>query len=255
MKRLLIFLYGLIAYGGFVFVFLYAMGFLADLFVPKSINDGSEGPVWLAAAVNVGLMSLFAIQHSIMARPGFKALLTRLVPRSMERSTFVVATCLVLGLLFWLWRPMTAVIWQAPDPVTEFALLALSGAGWLMVLYSSFLIDHFDLFGLRQVILHLRRRPYTHRPFAVRSLYRLVRHPLMLGFLIAFWATPLMTAGHLLFAAVVTAYILVALQLEERDLVAHLGEDYIAYRRRTPMLFPRLIRRRRPGVGLVSDMA
>ncbi|MCA9310166.1 MAG: hypothetical protein KDA21_03115 [Phycisphaerales bacterium] len=253
MSRILIALYGGLAYLGFLVTFLYAIGFIMSLGVPKAVNDGPEGPVWLALLVNLGLMSLFAVQHSIMARPWFKQRWTRIVPKAMERATFVVATCIVLGLLYWLWRPIPMVIWRAGDPVTEFTLIAISVVGWLMVLYSSFLIDHFDLFGLRQVLLHLRRRPYIHRPFAVRSLYRLVRHPLMLGFLIAFWSTPLMTGGHLLFAAVVTAYIVVALQFEERDLVRHLGEDYVAYKRRTPMLLPRLIRRSTPAIPITES--
>ncbi len=245
MTRIATLIYGLIAYTAFLGTFLYAIGFLFDIGVPKGVNDGTPGPVWLALLINVSLLGLFGLQHSIMARPWFKARWTRIVPKAMERSTFVLATCLVMALMFWFWRPINFTLWSAGDPVTEFTLLALSAVGWLIVLYSSFLIDHFDLFGVRQVVLNLKNQPYTYRPFVVRSLYRVVRHPLMLGFLIAFWATPEMTGARLLFAGITTAYILVALQFEERDLVRFLGDDYRAYRRRTPMLIPGL---RRPTV-------
>lgn len=245
MTRIATLIYGLIAYTAFLGTFLYAIGFLFDIGVPKGVNDGTPGPVWLALLIDVSLLGLFGLQHSIMARPWFKARWTRIVPKAMERSTFVLATCLVMALMFWFWRPINFTLWSAGDPVTEFTLLALSAVGWLIVLYSSFLIDHFDLFGVRQVVLNLKNQPYTYRPFVVRSLYRVVRHPLMLGFLIAFWATPEMTGARLLFAGITTAYILVALQFEERDLVRFLGDDYRAYRRRTPMLIPGL---RRPTV-------
>ncbi len=239
MKRTLILLYGIIVYILFLATFLYAIGFVDDLLVPKTIDSGVEGPVGTAILVNVLLLGLFGLQHSIMARPAFKRRWTRIVPPAAERATFVLATCLLLGLIFWQWRPISSVvIWDAHQPVLRAALFGLSIAGWLIVLYATFLIDHFDLFGLRQVILHFRGIKYTHKPFAERSLYRVVRHPLMVGFLIAFWSAPTMTAGGLLFAAVVTAWVLIALQLEERDLVGHLGEAYVQYQQRTPMLMP-----------------
>ena len=240
MTRWAILIYGILAYIAFLATFLYAIGFLEGVVVPKDINTGKQGPLGWAILINVALLGLFAVQHSIMARPAFKAWWTKIVHPAIERSTFVLATCVCLALLFWLWRPMTGVIWETDQPVLRTMLIALSLAGWGIVLYSSFLIDHFDLFGLRQVVLHFRGREYAHGPFMERSLYKLVRHPLMTGFIIAFWATPLMTAGHLLFAAVTTAYIiLLGIRLEERNLVSILGEDYLRYRRRTPMLIPR----------------
>jgi protein-S-isoprenylcysteine O-methyltransferase Ste14 len=238
MQRTLILLYGLIAYACFLVTFLYAIGFVGNLLVPKSIDSGAEGPIGLAILVNVALLGLFGVQHSIMARPEFKARWTKIIPKAAERSTFVLLTCIILGLTYWQWRPITSVVWDVEAPALRTALIGLSWLGWLIVLYATFLIDHFDLFGVRQVILHYRGILYTHRPFAERSLYRLVRHPLMLGFLVAFWATPTMTMGHLLFAGVVTAYVLVALQLEERDLVRQLGDDYVRYQQRTSMILP-----------------
>jgi protein-S-isoprenylcysteine O-methyltransferase Ste14 len=238
MSRVLVFAYGLVAYGAFFAAILYSIGFLSGYVVPKGIDSGPEGPIGPAVAINVLLLGLFAVQHTIMARPRFKAWLGRLIPKAAERSTFVLAASLLLGLAMWQWRPLPGVIWHVEQPVFRALLLGLSMFGWGLVFYASFLIDHFDLFGLRQVFLHLRSRPYRHPPFMVRSVYRVVRHPLMLGFLIAFWATPTMTQGHLLFAVVLTAYILIGIRFEERDLVRHLGEDYQRYRRQTPMLLP-----------------
>jgi protein-S-isoprenylcysteine O-methyltransferase Ste14 len=188
--------------------------------------------------INTLLLGLFGVQHSIMARPGFKAWWTRFVPNPIERSTYVLFTCVVMGLLFWHWRPMTTVLWQIDNPPARYLLMGLFFAGWALVLYTSFLIDHFELFGVGQVLLHLRGKEQANPQFVTPPLYRLVRHPLMLGFLIAFWFTPKMTYGHLLFAIVITAYVLVAIQLEERDLGALLGEDYRRYRQRTPMILP-----------------
>jgi len=238
MLRFAAFLYGTIAYVIFFVTFLYAIGFVDTLVVPKAIDDGASVSVGTALAIDVALLGLFGLQHSIMARLGFKRWWTRIVPRPIERSTFVLLASLLLLLLFWQWRPITTGIWRVESPVARAALTGISLGGWALVLYATFVIDHFDLFGLRQVYLYLRERPYTHPPFVVRSVYRLVRHPLMLGFLIAFWLTPDMTGGHLLFAAVTTAYILVAIQIEERDLMAILGNDYRAYRLRTPMILP-----------------
>jgi protein-S-isoprenylcysteine O-methyltransferase Ste14 len=246
MGRALAFLYGLVTYGLFLLTFLYAIGFVTNLAVPKSIDTGVEGPIGQAILINVLLLGLFGLQHSVMARPAFKTWWTRIVPKPIERSTFVLATCVVLGLMYWQWRPITVVVWQVDHSAARAVLAGIGALGWVIVLYSTMLIDHFDLFGMRQVMLYLRNRPYTHHPFMERSLYRLIRHPLMLGFLIAFWSTPIMTGGRLLFAIVTTLYVLFAIQIEERDLVRLLGEDYRLYRQRTPMILP-WIKGRRQG--------
>lgn len=191
-----------------------------------------------AVLVNVLLLGLFGLQHSTMARPWFKKRWTKIVPTPIERSTYVLLTSLILGLLYWQWRPMTSVVWHVDHDVGRFLLKGLSFSGFALVLYSTILIDHFDLFGIRQVLLHLQRKEYTHPQFVTPWLYCVIRNPLMLGFIIAFWATPDMTTGHVLFAAVTTAYILVGIQLEERDLSNILGEDYRRFRAQTPMLLP-----------------
>ena len=238
MKRAIIFLYGLLAYAYFFIVFLYLIGFVSDVVVPKTVDSGQPGPWWLAIAVNLGLIALFGIQHSVMARQGFKRWWTRVVPEEAERSTFVVAGSSMLVLMFVFWRPMPEVVWHM-EGAAGFVMIGLSALGWLMVLASTFIIDHFDLFGVRQVWLQFRNREYTHLPFATRYLYRFVRHPLYLGFLMAFWFTPVMTAGHLLLAAGFTAYILIAVRLEEKDLVTFHGRAYLAYQDQVPMLVPR----------------
>ena len=238
MAQLLTLLYGFVAYAVFLVAFLYAIGFVGNVVVPKSIDSGATFPLIETLVTNVVLLSLFAIQHSVMARPAFKRWWTTIVPKQIERSTYVLLASLILLLLFWQWRPIPAVVWDAGPTPLGTALLALSGAGWLIVLLSTFMINHFDLFGLRQVALYFQRRPYTPLAFVTRGLYKVVRHPLMLGFLIAFWATPVMTQGHLLFAVVTTAYILVALQLEEHDLLEADRATYEKYRRDTPMLIP-----------------
>lgn len=243
MSRLIILLYGVIVYALFLATFLYAFGFVVGQFVPRGINDGPVGPFWPSLAVNVGLLALFAVQHAVMARPAFKRWITRFIPAPAERSTFVLAASAALALLFWQWRPMTDVIWHLEPTFPRAAVYGLFVLGLLIVLYGSFLIDHFDLFGLRQVVLHAKKRDYSQKPFVLRSLYKFVRHPLMVGFLIAFWAAPTMTVGHLLFAIMTTGYILIGIRMEERDLVRQHGERYIEYRRTTPALLPRLGRK------------
>jgi len=239
-RRLAFFLYGLVAYAVFFATFLYLIGFVGDLLVPKSINDGPATPLPRAILIDVLLIALFGVQHSVMARPWFKTRWTRLVPKPIERSTFVLVASLMLVLLVWQWRPIPGAVWEAQAQALRAILWGLFFAGWAIVLYASFLIDHFDLFGLRQVFLYLREREYTHPRLIVRSLYRWIRHPLMLGFLIALWATPLMTEGHLLFALGMTGYIFVGIAFEERDIARALGPEYEAYRSRTPMLAPGL---------------
>ena len=239
-KRIPLFTYGVIAYAIFFVTFLYAAGFVGNIGVPKSLDSGPQGSFGYALLINSILLAVFALQHSIMARPAFKKLWTRVVPEPIERSTYVLFASLALILLFTFWQPMGVTIWNVENPAGRAALYGLSAAGWLTVLVATALINHFDLFGLRQVYLYLRGREYTRLPFKTPLLYKHVRHPLYLGFLFAFWATPTMTVAHLFFAFMTTAYILVAIQLEERDLVAHLGRDYAEYRKRVPMLIPRL---------------
>lgn len=238
MSRWMILLYGAVAYVIFLASFLYAVGFVGGFVVPKTIDSRPESGTMTAILIDLALLSLFAVQHSLMARPFFKRWWTRIIPPAAERSTYVLASSLLLFLLFWQWRSLPGVVWNVTQPALAAMLWALFGLGWLVVLVSTFLINHFDLFGLRQVYLYFTGQPYTPIPFTSPWLYRLVRHPIMVGFLIAFWATPMMTQGHLLFAAVVTAYVLVALQLEERDLLAYHGETYSAYQRQVRMLLP-----------------
>jgi protein-S-isoprenylcysteine O-methyltransferase Ste14 len=241
MCRVIALLYGVVAYLAFLVTVLYAIGFVGSLVVPKAIDDGAVVPVVLALVINVLLMSLFAIQHSVMARPQFKQWWTRFVPKSIERATYVLLASLVLLLLFWQWRPIPMVVWQIDQPQVAAAVTALSFVGWLIVFGSTFLINHFELFGLHQVANNLTGRPMPTPRFRTPLLYGFVRHPLYLGFIIAFWAAPTMTFGHLLFAAVTTAYILVAIQLEERDLVDVFGDDYRRYKTRVSMLVPRVV--------------
>jgi methanethiol S-methyltransferase len=238
MDRIIVVLYGLISYLIFFLTFLYSIGFVGNILVPKSIDSGAPGSVTNALLINLILLSIFAVQHSVMARPAFKRWWTKIVPVAAERSTYVLLSSLILIILFWQWRPINDMVWEVENTFAQYSLWALFWLGWLIVLTSTFLINHFDLFGLRQVYLHLKQQQYTHDTFKTPFLYKFVRHPIMLGFIIAFWATPHMTLGHLLFAIVTTVYVLVALHLEERDLVEYHGIAYKEYQERVSMIIP-----------------
>ena len=238
MGRFIAFLYGVVAYLVFAVTIVYSIGFVTGIGVPKTIDSGPAGEPMQAIIINLLLMSLFAIQHSVMARPQFKKWWTRFVPVAVERSTFVLFSSLALMLLFWQWRPIPAVVWQVTNPQVAASLVALSLLGWVLVFISTFLINHFELFGLHQVANNLAGKPMPEMRFKAPLLYKVVRHPIYLGFIIFFWATPVMTAGHLLFAAVTTAYIFVGIALEEHDLLAVFGDEYRRYRQRVSMIVP-----------------
>jgi methanethiol S-methyltransferase len=238
MGRLIAFVYGLLSYVAFFATILYAIGFVSGLIVPKTIDTGTVAPLAETLIVDLLLMSVFALQHSVMARKQFKQWWTQFVPKSVERSTFVLFSSLALILLFWQWRPIPTVVWQLGDPSIAAAVTGLSFVGWLIVFTSTFLINHFELFGLHQVANNLAGRQMPAPRFRTPLYYKFVRHPIYLGFIIAFWAAPTMTAGHLLFAAVTTAYIFVGIALEERDLVALFGDEYRRYKDRVSMLVP-----------------
>ena len=242
MGRLIALLYGVVAYVGFLATFLYAIGFVHNIFVPKAIDVMGAGEslasFWNALIINVLLLGIFAVQHSIMARPAFKTRWTKIISPAVERSTYVMITNVILWGIFCLWRVMPDLVWVVENETFALILNIVAALGWLMVLTGSFMINHFDLFGLRQVWLNFKGAPYTPVPFKIRGLYKLVRHPLMTGFFLAFWATPVMSEGHLLFALLTSGYILIALYLEEHDLEESLGDDYTNYKKRVGKLIP-----------------
>lgn len=238
MQRIGFFVYGICCYGLFLVTYAWLACFVGDLFVPRTIDRGPTVPLIWAAAINLALLVAFALQHSVMARPAFKARWTKLVPEPVERSTYVLASCLVLIALLVLWRPMDFVIWNVTHPVGRWLMMFLFAAGWLLVPLVSLAISHFDLFGVRQVWLHFTGRPYTSLPFRTPLPYNLVRHPLYVGWAIAFWATPTMTGGHFLFAAFMSAYMVAASRVEERDLIRYFGRVYEEYRNRVPAFVP-----------------
>jgi len=238
MRKTLALLYGVTVYAAFLAVFVYAIGFVAGVAVPKTIDAGASPVPGPPLLVDLVVLGLFALQHSGMARQGFKKRWTKIVPWHLERSTYVLAATALLALVMWVWKPLPGEVWSVEDPAVATALLALSGLGWLTVLLATFLIDHFRLFGLKQVWAHLRGRDIEQPAFATPFLYRWVRHPLYLGFIVAFWSAPTMTAGHLLFAGLTTGWMLLAIRLEERDLVRFHGDAYRRYRERVRMLIP-----------------
>lgn len=236
--RVAVLVYGLVAYTAFAVTITYAIGFVAGLGVQRTIDTPSDASLGSAVTVNLGILGLFAVQHSIMARGWFKRRWTRIVAPAIERSTFVLITCAILTLLFTSWQSIAGDVWRVEHPMAAAVLWTLCGAGWALVVVATFLIDHFDLFGVKQVLRYFRGTPHEQPPFLVRSIYRRVRHPLYLGFMLAFWATPHMTWGHLLFAVATTAFMLVAVRFEEVDLIRAHGDDYLRYRERVPMILP-----------------
>ena len=233
------FIYGLIAYLIFLVAFLYAIGFVGNFIVPKSIDSGTETNFWQALLVNALVLSVFVIQHSIMARPAFKKWFTRIISPAIERSTFVLLTSLILLLIFWQWQPLTTVVWKAENEAVIMILTGVFFIGWLIVFLSTFMINHFELFGLKQIFDNLKSKQPQPHVLQVNFFYKIVRHPIMSGFIIAFWATPLMTVGHLIFSISTTIYIVVAVKfLEEKDLRNYIGKEYEEYQKKVPMLIP-----------------
>ena len=249
MSRVGIFVYGLLSYAAFLAVFVYGLGFIGGFLTPTMLDGVAHSPKEAALAMDLGLLTLFALQHSGMARPAFKRWWTHVVPQAAERSTYVLASSLALAALFVWWKPIGGVVWQVTTIPGRTVIITWYFCGWLLLLYTTFLIDHFDLFGLKQVWRNFTGRPYRAPQFNTPSLYKLVRHPLYIGWLTIFWAAPTMTVAHLVFALMTTAYIVIAIRLEERDLVSTFGDLYTEYRERTPMLIPRLSLRREAGVS------
>jgi len=239
MRKSIAFIYGLIAYFIFLIAFLYAIGFVGNFIVPKSIDSGPETNFLHAILVNALVLSLFVIQHSIMARPRFKKWFTKIISPAIERSTFVLLTSLILLLIFWQWQPLTTVVWKAENEVVSMILTGVFFFGWLVVFLSTFMINHFELFGLKQIFDNLKNKPPQSHVLQVNFFYKIVRHPIMSGFIIAFWATPLMTLGHLIFAIGTTIYIILSVKfLEEKDLRNYIGKEYEEYQKKVPMLIP-----------------
>ncbi|MET0230653.1 MAG: methanethiol S-methyltransferase [Rhodanobacteraceae bacterium] len=238
LKRSLVLVYGIVSYAVFFAVYLYAIGFVGNLLVPRSMDSATDGNFAVALAIDLALLLAFALQHSVMARPAFKRWWTQLIPEAAERSTYVLASSLALIALFAFWRPLGGVVWSVESPVLAFLLYVAFSFGWLLLLVSTFCINHFDLFGLRQVWLYFTGKPYTALEFKTPGPYRFVRHPIYVGWLFAFWATPTMTLTHFVFALATTAYILIAIRFEERDLVDEFGDTYRDYRRDVPGLVP-----------------
>ena len=238
MGRVIALLYGVVSYAIFFGAFLYWIGFVSNTVVPKGIDSGVETATATALMINLALLALFGVQHTVMARTGFKDRLTKIIPQSIERSTYVLISSAILILLYWQWRPMTGVVWEAEAAWAQYLLWAVMLGGILIVLLSTFIIDHFDLFGLRQVWFNLRQKAHSHPGFKVTFFYKFVRHPLYVGWIMSMWGTPRMTTGHLLFAAGLTTYILIAIRYEERELVKFLGDDYARYREKVPMIIP-----------------
>jgi protein-S-isoprenylcysteine O-methyltransferase Ste14 len=253
MARIGIFLFGVISYLVFFGVFLYAIGFIGGFMTPTSLDAAPTTPLMEALAIDLGLLTAFAVQHSGMARPAFKKWWTRMIPPAAERSAYVLLSSLCLVVLFVFWQPIGGVIWDAPEGWPRMAVTGLYLFGWALLLYATFLIDHFDLFGLTQVWRRLAGQPYGEPTFRTPSLYKLMRHPIYVGWLIIFWSAPTMTVAHLVFAIVTTIYILLAIQLEERDLIRRFGKDYVDYKRSTPMLVPGLGRGATPAVSRHAD--
>ena len=239
MKKTIAFLYGILSYAVFLIAFLYAIGFVGNFVVPKSIDSGTESTFWHAFLVNSILLSVFAIQHSVMARPIFKKWITRFISPAIERSTYVLVSSLALLLMYWQWQPITTIVWKAENQTIIKILIGVFFVGWLMVFLSTFMINHFELFGLKQILDNLKSKHSQSPKFQTNFLYKIVRHPIMLGFIIAFWATPLMTVGHLIFTVTTTVYILVAVKyLEEKDLRKLIGKEYEDYQDQVPMIVP-----------------